>query len=111
MSGERPQVGRQPKERGFSEVVHHKTYSEALTSRVMERVRECDRKRGVVAIFDAPKADPLVRRLVMDGRPVNTRLFCRQYSCLEHRSQVQNTGESQHSKGLPLLKALSVSPL
>ena len=40
----------------------------------MERVRECDRKRGVVAIFDVPKADPLVRRLVVDGRPVNTRL-------------------------------------
>ena len=72
------------------------TFAEALTSRVplpgprsdvkpsfvakccaagvMTPVRECDRKRGVVAIFDVPKADPLVRRLVVDGRPVNTRL-------------------------------------
>ena len=50
------------------------SFVEACTKAgVLTPVGRSDVVRGVVAMFDIPKSDPAVRRLILDGRPVNRR--------------------------------------
>ena len=45
-----------------------------LKAGVVEKAARRDDKKGAVAVFDVPKTDPCVRRIIVDGRPVNSRL-------------------------------------
>ena len=42
-----------------------------LESRVARKLKGDEVVRGGVPLFDVPKKDPQVRRLIVDGRPVN----------------------------------------
>ena len=48
--------------------------SECVKSKVLIPLARTDRKKGAVCVFDVPKSDPQLRRLVVDGRPVNKRI-------------------------------------
>ena len=48
--------------------------AQCISARVLRLLGRGDPKRGVVRMFDIAKADPCVRRLILDGRPVNRRL-------------------------------------
>ena len=48
--------------------------AKCVAAGVMRKLGRNDEKKGVVKLFDVPKADPTVRRIILDGRPVNSRL-------------------------------------